>query len=193
VARSAFAARSSAASCAAAITARCGTVERIWDEGARSARDADLFQRMTYLELRQRLPELSARRMDRIAMASSVEGREPFLDHELVELAMALPPRMKYRDGQGKHVLREAMRDRCRPRSSRARSRASGARWRSGCEVPSATMRRRPSAVRRLAERELLDYGVADELFAAHRRGARRLEQAPVESLLRQPVVRTGG
>ena len=44
-------------------------------------------------------------------MASSIEGREPFLDHELVELAMALPPRMKYRDGQGKHALREAMRD----------------------------------------------------------------------------------
>ena len=66
---------------------------------------------MTYLELRQRLPELLLARMDRIAMASSVEGREPFLDHELVEFAMALPPEMKYRDGQGKHVLREAMRD----------------------------------------------------------------------------------
>ena len=86
-------------------------MERIWDEGDAQRHDADLFQRMTYLELRQRLPELLLARMDRIAMASSVEGREPFLDHELVELAMALPPRMKYRDGHGKYVLREAMRD----------------------------------------------------------------------------------
>src|SRR5204862_3158183 len=65
---------------------------------------------MTYLELKQRLPELLLMRLDKIAMASSVEGREPFLDHELVEFVLALPPRMKFRGGQGKYVLREAVR-----------------------------------------------------------------------------------
>jgi asparagine synthase (glutamine-hydrolysing) len=147
------------------------TVERIWDEGGARRRDADLFQRMTYLELRQRLPELLLARMDRIAMASSVEGREPFLDHELVELAMALPPRMKYRDGQGKHVLREAMRDALPPEILARPKQGFGSpmeEWLRGAFGRDAEAAVRGSA---LVERELLDYDVIGRLFAAHRRG----------------------
>ena len=148
------------------------TVERIWDEGGARRGDADLFQRMTYLELRQRLPELLLARMDRIAMASSVEGREPFLDHELVELAMALPPRMKYRDGQGKYVLREAMRDALPPEVLARPKQGFGSpmeEWLRGDFGRDAQAAVRGSA---LAERELLDYDVVDRLFAAHRAGA---------------------
>ena len=148
------------------------TVERIWDEGGARRGDADLFQRMTYLELRQRLPELLLARMDRIAMASSVEGREPFLDHELVELAMALPPRMKYRDGTGQ--VRPARGD-----ARRAARREVLARPKQGFGSPmeewlrGAFGRDAHAAVRgsALAERELLDYDVVDRLFAAQRRG----------------------
>ena len=49
-------------------------------------------------------------RLDKVTMANSVEGREPFLDHRLVELALALPPHLKHRDGVGKWTLRRAMR-----------------------------------------------------------------------------------
>jgi asparagine synthase (glutamine-hydrolysing) len=147
------------------------TVERIWDEGRAARGDADLFQRMTYLELRQRLPELLLARMDRIAMASSIEGREPFLDHELVELAMALPPRMKYRDGQGKHAMREAMRDAlpaeilARPKQGFGSPMEEWLRGAFGRDVQAAV---RGSG---LAQRNLLDYDLIDRLFAAHRRG----------------------
>jgi asparagine synthase (glutamine-hydrolysing) len=147
------------------------TVERIWDEGGARRHDADLFQRMTYLELRQRLPELLLARMDRIAMASSVEGREPFLDHELVELAMALPPRMKYRDGHGKHVLREAMRDVLPPEVLARPKQGFGSpmeEWLRGAFGRDAQAAVRGSA---LAERELLDYDLIDRLCAAHRSG----------------------
>ena len=48
------------------------TVESIWDEAQSREGSADLFQRIAYLELRQRLPELLLQRLDRIAMASSV-------------------------------------------------------------------------------------------------------------------------
>jgi asparagine synthetase B (glutamine-hydrolysing) len=65
---------------------------------------------MTYVELNQRLSELLLMRLDRITMASSVEGRDPFLDHRLVEFVVALPPQMKYRDGNGKYVLKRATR-----------------------------------------------------------------------------------
>jgi asparagine synthase (glutamine-hydrolysing) len=142
-------------------------VERIWAE----AEGADLFQHMSYLELRQRLPELLLMRMDRIAMASSVEGREPFLDHELVELVMALPPEMKYRDGHGKHVLREAMRGALpseildRPKQGFGSPMEEWMRGPFGHEAEAAV---RGSA---LAGRGLLDYDLVSDLFAAHRRG----------------------
>jgi asparagine synthase (glutamine-hydrolysing) len=70
---------------------------------------ADLFQKMTYVELKQRLPELLLMRLDKMTMASSIEGREPFLDQHVVEFALALPPSMKYRHGVGKYVLKRAM------------------------------------------------------------------------------------
>ncbi len=48
---------------------------------------------------------------DRMEMAHSVEGRVPFLDHHLAELAAGLPTRMKVKGIREKHVLREAARD----------------------------------------------------------------------------------
>lgn len=49
------------------------------------------------------------KRVDSMTMAWGLEARVPFLDHELVELAMAMPPEMKLRDG-GKYVLKKIAR-----------------------------------------------------------------------------------
>jgi asparagine synthase (glutamine-hydrolysing) len=49
------------------------------------------------------------KRVDNMAMASGLETRVPFLDHELVELAARIPPGLKVRDG-GKYILKEASR-----------------------------------------------------------------------------------
>jgi asparagine synthase (glutamine-hydrolysing) len=48
-------------------------------------------------------------KVDRAAMAVSLETRVPFLDHELAELAWRLPLDQKIRDGQGKHILRRIL------------------------------------------------------------------------------------
>jgi len=45
---------------------------------------------------------------DRMAMAHGVEGRFPFLDHRVVELAARIPPRMKLKGLREKHILRRA-------------------------------------------------------------------------------------
>lgn len=45
---------------------------------------------------------------DRMAMAHGVEGRFPFLDHRLVELAATIPPAMKLKGLTEKHILRRA-------------------------------------------------------------------------------------
>jgi asparagine synthase (glutamine-hydrolysing) len=47
---------------------------------------------------------------DRMEMAHSVEGRLPFLDHEVVELLTRMPVRLKIRGMTEKYALREAVR-----------------------------------------------------------------------------------
>jgi asparagine synthase (glutamine-hydrolysing) len=49
-------------------------------------------------------------KVDRATMACSLEARSPLLDVELVELADAIPGRLKVRSGRLKHVFREALR-----------------------------------------------------------------------------------
>lgn len=65
---------------------------------------------MTYLDLNLRLPELLLMRVDKMAMAVSVEGRVPFLDHKFVELALSIPQSTKTRDGVSKYLLKKAVR-----------------------------------------------------------------------------------
>lgn len=72
--------------------------------GARDELDSLIYQ-----DLRLRLPELLLMRVDKLTMANAIEARVPFLDHELVELACAVPASEKIRDGIGKHVLKRAV------------------------------------------------------------------------------------
>src|SRR6266576_18870 len=71
--------------------------------------DADAAARMTYLELKLRLPELLLMRVDKITMANSVEARVPFLDHHLIEYAMSLPRELKIKGQSGKYILKRAL------------------------------------------------------------------------------------
>ena len=68
----------------------------------------DFLQSMTYLEFKQRLPELLLMRVDKMTMATSVEGRVPFLDHAHVEFAFQVSTALKYKDGITKYILKKA-------------------------------------------------------------------------------------
>ncbi len=48
---------------------------------------------------------------DRVAMANSIEGRFPYLDHRLIEFANRLPPSYKIRGMTEKYLLRRALAD----------------------------------------------------------------------------------
>jgi len=65
---------------------------------------------MTYLDLNFRLPELLLMRVDKMTMGVSLESRVPFLDHNLVELAMSIPDSLKIKNGTLKHILKKAVR-----------------------------------------------------------------------------------
>ena len=146
-------------------------VQQLWHEAERSRPGADLLQKMTYLELKLRLAELLLMRVDKMTMATSVEARVPFLDRELVEFALALPPEMKVRDGTGKWLLKRAV-DGLLPSEIVYRTKqgfgAPVAEWfRGDLGVRAQDEIRRSS----LAERGLLDYAQVDELWKAHRSG----------------------
>lgn len=72
--------------------------------------DLDGLSRDQYIEARTLLAGyLLSSQGDRVAMASSIEGRFPFLDHRVIEFANALPARYKLRGLTEKAVLRRAM------------------------------------------------------------------------------------
>jgi asparagine synthase (glutamine-hydrolysing) len=146
-------------------------VERLWRRAERERPDADLLQKMTYLELKNRLAELLLMRVDKMTMANSVEARAPFLDRELVELALALPPDLKVRNGEGKYLLKKAVTP-LLPREVIERPKqgfsAPVSEWFRGDVGERARRAIRSST---LAERGLLDYEQIDRLWRAHRSG----------------------
>jgi len=77
-------------------------------QAARLLPELDTLGRMTALELRLRLPELLLMRVDKIAMAVSIEARVPFLDQRLVEYVLPLPEAWKLSKGP-KSLLKEAV------------------------------------------------------------------------------------
>lgn len=69
--------------------------------------DASFLQKMTYIELQLRLPELLLMRADKMSMANSLEIRVPFLDRDLMDFAMRCPDSYKLRDGVSKEPIKK--------------------------------------------------------------------------------------
>lgn len=66
------------------------------------------FDWMAAADLQHRLPDQLLARLDRMMMASSIEGRHPFLDVNLIELAAGIPPEMKVKNKTEKYLLKKA-------------------------------------------------------------------------------------
>ena len=64
---------------------------------------------MMYKDILSYLPDDILCKVDRAAMASSLETRAPFLDHRVVEFALGMPIELKIRNNKGKWALREIL------------------------------------------------------------------------------------
>jgi asparagine synthase (glutamine-hydrolysing) len=148
-------------------------VRQYQEQIARERPDSDFLARMTYLELKLRLPELLLMRVDKITMATSIEARVPFLDHHLVEYALSLSRALKVEGRSGKHVLKRALED-VLPHDVLYRpKRGFGAPirgWLKGGDTQLLDEHLLNSPMRR---RAFLDYDFVARLVDEHRRGTR--------------------
>lgn len=72
--------------------------------------DKHPLQCMMDWDLKFYLPDDLLVKVDRATMFYGIEGREPLLDHRLVEFAMRIPTELKFKDGKQKYLLRRLLR-----------------------------------------------------------------------------------
>ena len=69
----------------------------------------DIIAAMTLLDVQTYLPDDILVKVDRAAMAASLETRVPLLDHHVFAFARRLPAHYLVREGQGKWLLRQVL------------------------------------------------------------------------------------
>jgi asparagine synthase (glutamine-hydrolysing) len=68
----------------------------------------DHLSRILYTDMKTYLPGGILVKVDRMSMANSLEVRAPILDTNMVEFAATVPSDFKFKDGEKKHILKEA-------------------------------------------------------------------------------------
>jgi asparagine synthase (glutamine-hydrolysing) len=77
------------------------------EEVRRAMGKGTALQKAQALDCADWLPNDLLLKVDRCLMAHALEGRTPFLDVKVAELAFRLPDTLKIRNGLGKHLLRK--------------------------------------------------------------------------------------
>ncbi|HEX8476443.1 MAG TPA: asparagine synthase (glutamine-hydrolyzing) [Pyrinomonadaceae bacterium] len=148
-------------------------VRRYLEHIAEARPSSDFLARITYLELKLRLPELLLMRVDKITMATSLEARVPFLDHHLVEYALGVSRAQKVEGTSGKHILKRALEEVLPHDLLYRRKRGFGAPIREWFRGGSADLLDGHLMNSPMRRRNFFDYAFVARLMDEHRRGAR--------------------
>lgn len=84
-------------------------VQKIYSQYFNNSKIHHPLRRMIYFEFKNRLPELLLMRVDKMAMATSVEARVPFLDYRLVEYSFKIDSKIKIKGNTPKYILKKAV------------------------------------------------------------------------------------
>jgi asparagine synthase (glutamine-hydrolysing) len=98
-----------------------GHPARVFAQYLERVKDRPPLKRMLYADLKVWLPDNLLLRGDQMTMAASIEEREPFLDHKLVELAARIPSRLLARGFRTKVLLKQALKPHLPPQTLRRR------------------------------------------------------------------------
>ncbi len=69
--------------------------------------EKNLLNQMLYWEIRSFLVDHNLNYTDKMGMAVGVEARVPFLDSELVDFSLTIPPELKMKNGETKYILKK--------------------------------------------------------------------------------------
>jgi len=81
----------------------------VFQQHARQCPAEDPLSLVQYLDFKTYLPGDILVKVDRAAMAHSLEVRCPILDYTYVDWASGLPPGLKLRQGEGKYIFKKAL------------------------------------------------------------------------------------
>lgn len=71
--------------------------------------DLEFLNQMMAVDYKTFMNDDILTKVDRATMSVSLEGREPLLDHRIIEYMARVPLEIKYKNNQGKHLLRQVL------------------------------------------------------------------------------------
>jgi asparagine synthase (glutamine-hydrolysing) len=71
----------------------------------------NLFERISDYDIKTFMTGDIFTKVDRATMAYSLEARTPLVDYRIVELSQKIPFEYKYKNGEGKYILKDVLHD----------------------------------------------------------------------------------
>lgn len=133
-----------------------------------AANSHDALNRLLAVDAETQLPDDLLLLTDKMSMAVSLECRVPLLDHQLVELAAAMPTAIKVRKGRLKHIMKESLRDLLPAEILDRKKRGFGTPMGAWLKKELSPMLRRLLAAEVISARGLFRQPVIDRLVADH-------------------------
>lgn len=88
------------------------TLADIFQDHFIASNASELMDQVFYVDMKTQLVDEYCYWTDFLSMASSVEARVPFLDHEFIELVISIPANVRSRKDDLKYLFRRALNDR---------------------------------------------------------------------------------
>lgn len=72
-------------------------------------KDLPVLEQMSICDYKTFMVDDILTKVDRASMSVSLESREPLLDHKIIEFSATIPSSLKYKNGEGKYLLKQVL------------------------------------------------------------------------------------